>query len=37
MLSVPPEAYGEFLTRLDAPAQPNARLRKTLRARQTWK
>jgi uncharacterized protein (DUF1778 family) len=37
ILSVSPEAYMEFLRRLDAPAQPNERLRKTMQAAQPWK
>src|SRR5689334_11974400 len=36
ILSVSPEAYARFLARLDAPAKPNARLKKTLRARVPW-
>jgi uncharacterized protein (DUF1778 family) len=36
MLTVGPAAYDAFLARLDAPAQPNARLRKTMRAAQPW-
>ena len=28
---VSPEAYAEFLARLDAPSQPNVRLRRTMR------
>jgi uncharacterized protein (DUF1778 family) len=30
VLAVSPEAYAEFLARLDAPAQPNDRLRRTM-------
>jgi len=37
VLSVSPEAYAEFQRRLDAPAQPNDRLRKTMQAAQPWK
>ena len=29
-------AYAAFLARLDAPAQPNARLRKTMQTPQPW-
>jgi uncharacterized protein (DUF1778 family) len=36
VLAVGPAAYAAFLARLDAPAQPNARLRKTMQARQPW-
>ena len=36
ILSVTPEAYAEFLARLDAPAQPNERLRKTMQAPAPW-
>lgn len=36
VLSVSPEAYAEFLARLDAPAQPNERLRKTMQAPTPW-
>jgi len=36
LLSVGPEAYAEFLARLDAPAQPNERLRKTMQAPLPW-
>jgi uncharacterized protein (DUF1778 family) len=32
-----PEAYEEFLALLDAPAQPNERLRKTMQAIAPWK
>jgi uncharacterized protein (DUF1778 family) len=31
-----PEAYTEFLTLLDAPAQPNERLRKTMQTTAPW-
>jgi uncharacterized protein (DUF1778 family) len=31
-----PEAYAEFLARLDAPPQPNERLRKTLQTPAPW-
>lgn len=36
ILSVSPEAYAEFLARLDAPPQPNERLRKTMQAPTPW-
>ena len=36
ILSVSPEAYAEFLTRLDAPAQPNEQLRRTMQAKTPW-
>ncbi|MDN5754090.1 MAG: DUF1778 domain-containing protein [Nitrosospira sp.] len=36
ILSVGAEAYAEFLARLDAPAQPNERLRRTMRAPAPW-
>ena len=32
-----PEAHGEFLKRLDQPAQPNERLRKTMHNKTPWK
>lgn len=31
-----PEAYGEFLKRLDRPTQSNDRLRRTMRAKAPW-
>jgi uncharacterized protein (DUF1778 family) len=31
-----PKAYAEFLARLDAPPQPNERLRKTMRTKAPW-
>jgi uncharacterized protein (DUF1778 family) len=37
LIQVSPKAYAEFLQRLDAPAKPNARLRKTLKAPLPWK
>jgi uncharacterized protein (DUF1778 family) len=37
LLTVSPEAYAEFLKRLDRPAQPNDRLRRTMRAETPWK
>jgi uncharacterized protein (DUF1778 family) len=36
VLTVSPKAYAEFLARLDAPPQPNVRLRKTLRTVAPW-
>jgi uncharacterized protein (DUF1778 family) len=33
---VNPKAYAEFLTRLDAPARPNARLRRSLQTTAPW-
>ena len=36
VFSVSPRAYAEFLKRLDAPAQPNERLRRTMRAAAPW-
>jgi uncharacterized protein (DUF1778 family) len=32
-----PRAYAAFLARLDAPARPNARLKRTMRARPPWR
>ncbi len=32
-----PKAYAEFLARLDAPAKPNERLRRTMRTPAPWK
>lgn len=37
LMVVSPEAYTEFLKRLDRPAQPNDRLRRTMRAKVPWK
>ena len=37
LISVNPKAYAEFVARLDAPAQPNERLRRTMRAQVPWK
>jgi len=37
MLSVGPKAYAEFLERLDAPVQPNEKLRRTMKAPVPWK
>ncbi len=36
ILSVGPKAYAEFLRRLDAPAQPNERLRRTMQVTPLW-
>ena len=36
MVSVPPEAYAEFLARLDAPPQPNERLRRAMQTPAPW-
>lgn len=36
VLTVSPEAYAEFLARLDAPAQPNERLRRTMQTPAPW-
>jgi len=36
LLVVSPEAYGEFLKRLDSPAQPNERLRRTMQTKAPW-
>ncbi len=36
LLLVSPEAYTAFLKRLDAPARPNARLRRTMQTRAPW-
>ena len=36
VLTVSPKGYAEFLARLDAPPQPNERLRKTLRTVAPW-
>ena len=36
VLSVSVDAYTEFLARLDAPAQPNERLRRTMRIKPPW-
>ena len=36
VFSVSPKAYAEFLTRLDAPPQPNDRLRRTMRTAAPW-
>ena len=36
LIAVSPEAYTEFLARLDAPAQPNERLRRTMQTPPPW-
>ena len=36
LLAVSPEAYAEFLARLDAPPQPNERLRRTMHTPAPW-
>jgi uncharacterized protein (DUF1778 family) len=36
VLTVSPEIYAEFLARLDAPAQPNDRLRRTMQTTAPW-
>ncbi len=36
-ISVSPEAYAEFLRRLDLPPEPNQRLRKTMSQPLPWK
>lgn len=36
ILSVSPEAYSQFLARLDMPPQPNERLRKTMQTPPLW-
>ena len=37
LMVVSPKAYSEFLKRLDRPAQPNERLRRTMQAKTPWK
>ena len=37
LMVVSPEAYGEFLKRLERPAQPNERLRQTMQGKTPWK
>ena len=34
---ISPESYAQFLKQLDRPAQPNERLRRTMRAKTPWK
>ncbi len=36
LIAVSPEAYTEFLARLDAPPQPNERLRRTMQTPPPW-
>jgi uncharacterized protein (DUF1778 family) len=36
LLAVSPEAYAEFLARLDAPTAPNERLRRTMQMTPPW-
>lgn len=36
LIAVDPKAYDEFVARLDAPAKPNKRLRRTMRTRPPW-
>jgi uncharacterized protein (DUF1778 family) len=36
VFSVSPEAYAEFLKRLDAPPRPNERLRRTMKLKARW-
>ena len=36
LFTVSPQAYRQFLERLDAPPQPNERLRKTMQTRAPW-
>ena len=36
MIVVDPKAYNKFLKRLDARPKPNARLKRSMRARQPW-
>ena len=37
LMVVSPEAYDEFMKRLDRPAQPNAQLKRTMQSRARWK
>jgi uncharacterized protein (DUF1778 family) len=37
LISVSAKAYAAFIARLDAPAKPNAQLRRTMRAPLPWK
>jgi uncharacterized protein (DUF1778 family) len=37
LISVSPKAYDEFVKRLDAPAKPSERLRRTMRKAPPWK
>lgn len=36
VFKVSPEAYGEFITRIDAPPQPNQQLLKTMKMTAPW-
>jgi len=36
VFTVSPETYAEFLAQLDAPAVPNARLKRTMTAKAPW-
>ena len=36
LIGASPEVFTEFLNRLDSPAQPNARLRKTMQTPAPW-
>jgi uncharacterized protein (DUF1778 family) len=36
LVAVSPEAYADFVARLDAPPQPNERLQKTMQAKAPW-
>lgn len=36
LLAVGPAAYAKFLARLEEPARPNERLRRTMRAKAPW-
>src|SRR3954453_24217884 len=36
LFTVSPEAYAEFVKRLDAPPQPNERLRRTMKVKARW-
>ena len=36
IMSVSPEAYADFLARLEAPPQPNERLRRTMQMSPPW-
>lgn len=36
IIAAGPKAYAEFLARLDAPPQPNDRLRRTIKSKAPW-
>jgi uncharacterized protein (DUF1778 family) len=36
LFTVSPEAYAEFVKRLDAPPRPNERLRRTMKVKARW-